>query len=113
MFNLNHASQATGTVNSQLVDDDSFLIDPADWDRSFSEQRAAHRGLELNHHHWRLIDIVRDKYLRLGALPPMRSVCKAAGLDKQQMKAQFGSCLALWKMAGLPNPGEEARAYMN
>lgn len=97
----------------QILDEDGYLIDPVDWTQSFTERRAAEAGIRLAKQHWHLIDIIRDKYLRLGALPPMRSVCKSAGLDKQELKQQFGSCLNLWKMAGLPNPGEEARAYMN
>jgi tRNA 2-thiouridine synthesizing protein E len=96
-----------------ILDEEGYLLDPLDWGRSFTEQRARDAGIVLNNKHWRLIDIIRDKYLRLGALPPMRTVCKAAGFDKHELKQQFGSCLKLWKMAGLPNPGEEAIAYMN
>jgi len=96
-----------------ILDNEGYLIDPSDWSRSFSERRASEASIELNHKHWQLIEIIRDKYLRLGALPPMRSVCKAAGFDKHELKQQFGSCLNLWKIAGLPNPGEEAIAYMN
>ncbi len=97
----------------QPLDDEGYLIDPYSWDRSFTEHYADAAGLVLTEQHWRLIELIRDKYLRLGALPPMRTVCKAVGLDKHRLKRQFGSCLALWKMAGLPNPGEEAKAYMN
>jgi hypothetical protein len=25
----------------------------------------------------------------------------------------FSDCRSLWRIAGLPNPGEEAKAYMN
>jgi dissimilatory sulfite reductase related protein len=99
--------------NEQILDEDGYLIDPDAWTQSFTVLRAEEVGIELAHQHWHLIEIIRDKYLRLGALPPMRSVCKSAGLDKRELKQQFGSCLNLWKMAGLPNPGEEARAYMN
>jgi dissimilatory sulfite reductase related protein len=99
--------------NLQIIDEDGYLIDPVVWTQSFTIRRAQEAGIELVQQHWQLIDIIRDKYLRLGALPPMRSVCKSAGLNKSELKQQFGSCLNLWKMAGLPNPGEEARAYMN
>lgn len=100
-------------VNRQVLDEEGYLIDPSDWNQGFTEQRARDAGIQLIDQHWHLIEIIRDKYMRLGALPPMRSVCKSVGLDKQLLKQQFGSCLNLWKMAGLPNPGEEARAYMN
>ena len=97
----------------EIQDEEGFLIDPADWSHSFTERSAREKNITLNKKHWHLIKIIRDKYLRLGALPPMRSVCKAAGFEKHELKQTFGSCLNLWKIAGLPNPGEEARAYMN
>lgn len=113
MLNPAQGHAAQDQNNSQTLDEDGYLIDPYSWDRSFTEHRAAEAGLTLTAQHWLLIELIRDKYLRLGALPPMRTVCKAVGIDKQVLKQQFGSCLALWKMAGLPNPGEEAKAYMN
>ena len=94
-----------------LQDDEGFLLDAETWTVTYSELRAAEIGVELDHRHWALIDLIRDKYLRLGALPLMRSVCKASGFEKSELKQQFGSCLTLWKIAGLPNPGEEAKAY--
>lgn len=97
----------------ERLDEEGYLIDAQEWDHSFTERRAGEAGIKLTENHWLLIELIRDKYLRLGALPPMRTVCKAVGLDKTELKTQFGSCLNLWKMAGLPNPGEEAKAYMN
>ena len=105
------SSQAEPAVD-WLLDSDGFLLDPNDWMPEFTEQHAAREGIELTQNHWQLIEIIRDKYLRLGALPPIRSVCKSSGLDRYQLKSQFGSCLNLWKMAGLPYPGDEAIAYM-
>ena len=106
-------AQETSPTAEWLLDSDGFLLDPNDWSRRFTEERAALEGVTLSEIHWRLIETVRDKYLRLGALPPMRSVCKSVGVDRYHLKSQFGSCLNLWKMAGLPHPGEEAIAYMH
>lgn len=97
----------------QPLDAEGYLIDASEWDHAFTERRARQANIILNERHWKLIDLIRDKYIRLGSLPPMRTVCKSVGLDKIELKRQFGSCLNLWKMAGLPNPGEEAKAYMN
>ena len=113
MLNLDQGRSALDQHRYQAVDEEGYLIDPGTWDRSFTERRADEAGLILTAQHWQLIDLIRDKYLRLGALPPMRTVCKAVGLDKHALKRQFGSCLALWKISGLPNPGDEAKAYMN
>lgn len=107
-------SQAPATpINFPLLDDEGFLLNANDWTRSFTEHRARQASIELSPQHWVLIELIRDKYLRLGALPLMRSVCKAVGFERTALKQEFGSCLALWKMAGLPNPGEEAKTYMN
>ena len=109
-----HISEApTKPVNFSLLDDEGFLINPDDWTRAFTEQRAQQADVELTEQHWVLIELIRDKYLRLGSLPLMRSVCKAVGFERSALKKEFGSCLSLWKMAGLPNPGEEAKTYMN
>ena len=96
-----------------LIDREGYLIDPLDWTRALTEGRAREAAIELTDKHWHLIELIRDKYLRLGALPPLRSVCKAVGFEKHELKLQFGSCLNLWRIAGLPYPGEEAVAYMN
>jgi TusE/DsrC/DsvC family sulfur relay protein len=110
------AQQTTATQEYQqfhLLDEDGFLVDAHEWTRAFSEQRAEEKGLALNSKHWQLIELLRSKYLKLGALPPMRTVCKSVGLNRDELKSHFGSCLNLWKLAGLPNPGEEAITYMN
>lgn len=96
-----------------ILDEEGYLIDATDWSPGFTERRAEEASVNLNEKHWLLIELLRDKYLRLGALPPMRTVCKTVGIDKIEIKKQFGSCLNFWKMAGLPNPGEEAKSYMN
>ena len=107
------ATETTFDDQYQIIDEAGYLIDPYEWSRDYTRQRAAEQRIDHDERHWMLIDIIRDKYLRLGSLPPMRSVCKAAGFNKFELKMQFGNCLNLWKMAGLPNPGDEARAYMN
>src|SRR3569832_596938 len=43
----------------------------------------------------------------------MRLVCRATGLDRHKAHKLFSSCKILWRVAGLPNPGGEASAYMN
>lgn len=95
------------------LDDEGYLADPLDWSPAFSEQRAREAGITLTDKHWQLIYLVRDKFLKFHALPPMRSVCRAVGFDKHELKHDIGSCLVLWKIAGLPDPGEEAKSYMS
>ena len=112
-MHLHVDTQADSFQPHEILDEEGFLADPSDWDRSFTERRAVEQGVYLTDQHWQLVELIRDKYMRLGSLPPMRSVCKSVGLNKYALKRQFGSCLNLWKMAGLPNPGEEAKTYMD
>jgi tRNA 2-thiouridine synthesizing protein E len=95
-------------------DADGYLIDGAAWSRDMAEELARAEGIEsLGPVHWKVIHLVRERYFSLGALPVMRLVCRAAGLDRASAHDLFSGCASLWRIAGLPNPGEEARAYMN
>jgi tRNA 2-thiouridine synthesizing protein E len=96
-----------------LFDEDGFIIDPSLWTEQLAPTIAAEVGIgELTATHWRVIEHIRDKFLRLGALPTLRLVCRETALSRAQVHNMFGGCLSIWRIAGLPNPGEEARAYL-
>jgi len=105
---------ASAQVSSAQFDSNGYLIEPDHWDAELAEELARQDGIaELTAKHWQVIDIVRDGYFSIGALPVMRLVCRAAGLDPSRGHELFSRCSSLWRIAGLPNPGEEARAYMH
>ncbi len=96
------------------LDEDGFLVDQRIWNRQIAEQLATHLGVgSLNATHWLIVDFMRDRYYRLGALPPMRNLCRKVGVDRDAVKKAFGSCRNAWTIAGLPNPGAEALSYMS
>jgi TusE/DsrC/DsvC family sulfur relay protein len=108
------AQPARVKIAPEWFDDDGFLADAANWTPGLAEQLARKAGINrLSPKHWEVIDIVRERYFSIGALPVMRLVCRAAGLDPSQAHQLFESCRSLWLVAGLPNPGEEAKSYMN
>jgi len=101
-------------VKTLPVDDQGFLVDRHLWSRSLAQQLADQYGIgQLSETQWMIIDYVRDKYFRLGAMPPMRNLCRKLGVNREAVHKCFGSCRNLWQVAGLPNPGEEALSYMN
>jgi tRNA 2-thiouridine synthesizing protein E len=105
---------ASAIVSSNQFDRNGYLVDSDDWTHDLAEDLARQAGIaELTAKHWQVIGIVRDGYFSFGALPVMRLVCRAAGLDPSRAHELFSSCSSLWRIAGLPNPGEEARAYMH
>lgn len=94
-------------------DEDGFLSDSSTWTQELAREIAQLDGLgSLERDHWAVIEYVRDRYFRLGAIPLMRRVCRANNLSSNAVKQLFGSCKTLWRVAGLPDPGEEAKAYM-
>ena len=95
-------------------DDDGFLCESGNWTPSLAAVLARRAGIgELTAKHWQVIHFVRERYFSIGALPVMRLVCRAAGLDRSKAHQLFSGCRSLWQIAGLPDPGEEAKAYMN
>jgi len=109
-----HCAGATPERHALVFDEDGFLVDPLLWSEQMGRAIAEIRGIgPLQTGHWAVLYFVRDRYLRLGAIPPMRRICRSSALSRKDMKALFGGCLEVWRIAGLPNPGEEAKAYMS
>ncbi len=106
-------AQNQAPVSGPAFDEDGFLMQPEVWSRQLAEDLAEQEGVDgLSVAHWRVIDFVRGHYERLGAIPPMRRICRSSELSPEEAKNLFGGCLQVWRIAGLPNPGEEAKAYM-
>jgi dissimilatory sulfite reductase related protein len=96
-----------------LFDEDGFLVDLGQWNEALAQRIAQREGIvRLDEPHWRLIRHVRERFLALGGLPSLRRVCRATGLSRDEVHDLFGGCLPVWRIAGLPNPGEEAKTYM-
>jgi len=108
------AHDAHGNAPTIHFDADGFLAEPEHWTPGLAERIARLEGIsELTAKHWEVIDLVRERYFSIRALPVMRLVCRAVGLDPNKAHNLFRSCRSLWVIAGLPNPGEEAKSYMN
>ena len=109
-----HALPPATATTLPPMDEDGFLLHAQDWSPALAAALAAAAGVdELGPAHWRVIEHVRGRYFALGSLPVMRLVCRAAGIDPGSAHRLFDSCSTLWRVAGLPHPGEEAKAYMH
>ena len=95
------------------IDEHGFLINADDWTVAFAEFTLGLESGELSILQLSVIHFIRQKYLRIGALPPVRHVCRATGIEKPELKMMFGSCVQLWCAAGLPLPNDEIKAHMN
>lgn len=96
------------------LDEDGLLLDPHLWDERIAQALADHHGVgALGTEHWQVISALRAHYARFGAAPAMLQVCHLHGKDQHWVHNLFHSCLNAWRVAGLPNPGEEAKAYLS
>jgi len=66
---------------------------------------------ELKEEHWKIIDTLRSHFIQYGAMPPMHMACVVNHLDPHCVEELFHNAREAWTVAGLPDPGEEARSY--
>ena len=109
-----HALQRITPPARHLVDEEGFLLDTATWSEELARGLALAEGVAiLSAEHWRVIHFIRNKYLSLGGLTSMRRLCRGTELSRAEIKELFGDCLAMLRIAGVPNPGEEAKTYLS
>ena len=95
-------------------DEDGLLRNPEQWNETVAAEIARHEGIgELTGDHWKVIRALREHYSRFGAAPAMSHICHSHGKGWQWVHHLFHTCLGAWRVAGLPNPGEEAKTYLN
>jgi dissimilatory sulfite reductase related protein len=94
-------------------DADGFLADTAAWNVDIARRIATMDGLgDLDETQISLLSVLRDHFRRLGAVPAIPHVCHLNGLGPDCLSRRFTSAREAWRVAGLPNPGEEAKAYL-
>lgn len=90
-----------------------FITDPHLWDEELAEQLAREDGIgELRPEHWEIITFLREAYLGTGGPPPVGDACRLLHLGPHCLDHLFRNSREAWRLAGLPDPGEEARTYM-
>jgi dissimilatory sulfite reductase related protein len=95
-------------------DDDGLLKDPSAWTRALAERIAQAEGLGgLTEAHWKIIDALREYHAKYRVAPPIPQVCRDLGMPKNAAHDLFHTCMTAWRVAGLPNPGEEAKSYLS
>jgi TusE/DsrC/DsvC family sulfur relay protein len=101
------------SIQMPELDDDGLIVDPALWNEEVAEEIADQLNIRLGAEHWVAIYSLRNYYTRFGVAPAMSNICRENAKDKHWIHNIFGSCLNAWRVAGLSNPGEEAKTYLN
>lgn len=89
------------------VDEDGFIQEPGKWSKEVAEDLAkTENASPMTESHWKLVNMIRDYFLKFGIAPPVRMVCKQTGFDLKQVYQLFpgGPAKGACKVAGLPKP---------
>ena len=89
------------------VDEDGFIQEPAQWNQEIAEDLAKSEGVDsMNEDHWKVLNYLRNYYLKYQIAPPIRMLCKQTGYDLKTIYRLFpsGPAKGACKVAGLPRP---------
>jgi TusE/DsrC/DsvC family sulfur relay protein len=89
------------------IDEDGFIQEPDKWNKDVAEDLAkAEKAYPMGEDHWKLVNYLRDYYLKYEIAPPVRMLVKQTGLDLKKIYALFpgGPAKGACKVAGLPKP---------
>lgn len=97
-----------------ILDTDGFFREPEAWTPELAERLAQRDGLAtLTGDHWQIIAALRAHYHRFGVAPPaFAHLCARMHQDTHCVMRLFRSERTAWRIAGLPDPGAEAKAYL-
>lgn len=105
---------ATQLHNTPVFDEYGLLTNPEIWNEALAVRIANHWQIEkLTEDHWKIIRALREHYEKFGVAPTMHNICHQYGHKSGWAHDLFHSCLNAWRVAGLPDPGEEAKSYMS
>jgi TusE/DsrC/DsvC family sulfur relay protein len=96
--------------NRVPVDDEGYLVDPADWSEEVAVELARREGVPLTDAHWAVIGFMREYYQRRHIAPDARFVLKflteARGAERNELFRLFpyGYVKQACKIAGMRRP---------
>ena len=89
------------------ADEDGFMAEPEKWNEAVAAAIATTEGVEgLTEEHWKVVNYLRDYYLKFGVAPMIRKLCKETGFKLNKIYELFpsGPAKGACKVAGLPKP---------
>jgi len=96
--------------NPPPVDDEGYLIDPADWSEAVALELARREGITITESHWQVIRFMREYYAQHQIAPDARFVLKflaqTRGAERNELFRLFpyGYVKQACKIAGMRKP---------
>ena len=88
-------------------DEDGFMADPEQWDKSVAESLASEIGISpLTDRHWTVIDFCRSDFETQGDAPTLRRITKVGGVPTKELYQLFpkGPAKKVAYVSGLKKP---------
>lgn len=89
-------------------DRDGFLQEPEKWNSEVAAfiAKEAESVEELTEEHWKVINYLREYYLKFDIAPPIRMLVRRTGIPLEKIYDLFpsGPAKGACKVAGLPKP---------
>jgi TusE/DsrC/DsvC family sulfur relay protein len=90
------------------VDRDGFLVRSDEWTEQTALVLAEREGIaNLTKDRLDILRFLREYYRKYEFFPIVRYVCKSVHQPNNCVTENFIDPVTAWKIAGLPNPGEE------
>lgn len=89
------------------VDAEGFLQKPEQWSEELGIEIARELGIDpLTDKHWQVIRFMRDRYLRTGTAPTIRTLGKESGVTTKELYQLFpkGPAKLAARIGGIPKP---------
>jgi TusE/DsrC/DsvC family sulfur relay protein len=88
-------------------DKDGFMLEPSLWDEHVALAIAAEEGIDaMGEKHWGIVNFIRSYWQEHDLAPPVRLLCKEAGVSVREVYKLFtsGPARGACRVAGLPKP---------
>ena len=89
------------------IDEDGFIQEPDKWGNAIADDLSKlEQAYPMTEEHWKVVNYLRDYYLKFEIAPPIRMLCKQTGFDLKKIYQLFpsGPAKGACKIAGLPKP---------
>jgi tRNA 2-thiouridine synthesizing protein E len=89
------------------TDAEGFLQKPEQWSEEIGVEIAKRLGMDLlTERHWLVIRFMRDRYLKTGQAPSIRTLGKESGVATKELYQLFpkGPAKLAAKIGGIPKP---------
>jgi len=95
------------------TDDQGFLLDLDEWDKTFATKTAESEGIKLTPEHWEVIEVLREFYDEFDLSPANRILVKQVKIKLGEAKGNSIYLMKLFpgspakiasKISGLPKP---------